>query len=93
MSAGILIVGAVLGFAGAAPFAIVLARAAAGGPKAPGVRAGFVCIVISAAIVLIGAALANRAWPGSMLAVAVSAALTFLFAVTGAAISAWKNMK
>ncbi len=92
MSAGILIVGAVLGFVGAAPFAVVLARAAAGGSKAPGVRSGFVCIVISAAVVLIGSALANRLWPGSLLPVAVSAALTFLFAVTGAALSAWKNM-
>ena len=87
-----IVVGAVLGFAGAAPFAVVLARSVAAGAKGPGVRSGFICILISAAIILIGAAVANRLFPGSVLPVAVSAALTFLFAVTGAAISAWRQL-
>lgn len=88
-----IVIGAVLGFAGAAPFAFALARSVAAGSKGPGVRSGLVCIVVSAAIVLVGSALANRAWPGALLPVAVSASLTFLFAVTGAAVSAWRNME
>ena len=60
-----ILLGVVLGIAGAAPFSVALARSVARGPKGPGVRSGLVCIVVSALIVLVGMALAHRLWAES----------------------------
>ena len=87
-----ILLGVVLGLAGAAPFAIVLGRSARRGPKGPGVRSGLVCVVVSALIVLVGMSLVRRAWPGAFVAASVSAVLTMLAAVTGLVIATWHRL-
>ena len=75
-----ILLGVVLGLAGAAPFSVTLARSVARGPKGPGVRSGLVCIVVSALIVLVGMALVHRLWAEALLA--MLAAVTALVLVT-----------
>ena len=78
-----ILLGVVLGLAGAAPFSVVLARSVARGPKGPGVRSGLVCIVVSALIVLVGMALVP---------VSVSAVLAMLVAVTTLVLVTWHRL-
>ena len=86
------LVGVVLGLVGAAPFAVVLARSVARGSRGPGVRSGLACVIVSAAVILIGAALVRRADPAAFVPVAVTAALAMLVAVTIAALVAWRRL-
>lgn len=87
-----ILVGVVLGLAGVAPFAVVLARSAARGSKGPGVKSGLACVIVSADIILVGAALARRANPAAFVPVAVSAALALLTGVTAAALITWRRL-
>lgn len=87
-----ILVGVVLGLAGAAPFAVVLTRSAARGSKGPGVKSGLACVIVSSAIILVGAALARRANPAAFVPVAVSAALALLAGVTAAALVTWHRL-
>ena len=87
-----ILLGVVLGLAGAAPFSVVLARSVARGPKGPGVRSGLVCIVVSALIVLVGMALVHRLWAEAFVPVSVSAVLALLVAVTTLVLVTWHRL-
>lgn len=87
-----ILLGVVLGLAGAAPFSVVLARSVARGPKGPGVRSGLVCIVVSALIVLVGMALVHRLWAEAFVPVSVSAVLAMLVAVTTLVLVTWRRL-
>ena len=87
-----ILLGVVLGLAGAAPFSVVLARSVARGPKGPGVRSGLVCIVVSALIVLVGMALVHRLWVEAFVPVSVSAVLAMLAAVSALVLVAWHRL-
>lgn len=87
-----ILVGIVLGLAGAVPFAVVLARSASRGPGGPGVRSGLVCVVLSAAIILVGAALVHRLWAEAFVAATVSAVLAMLVAVVCLVLWTWKRL-
>jgi len=87
-----ILLGVVLGLAGAAPFSVVLARSVARGPKGPGVRSGLVCIVVSALIVLVGMALVHRLWAVAFVPVSVSAVLAMLAAVTALVLVTWHRL-
>ena len=87
-----ILLGVVLGLAGAAPFSVVLARSVARGPKGPGVRSGLVCIVVSALIVLVGMALVHRLWAEAFVPVSVSAVLAMLSAVTALVLVTWHRL-
>lgn len=87
-----ILLGVVLGLAGAAPFSVVLARSVARGPKGPGVRSGLVCIVVSALIVLVGMALVHRLWAEEFVPVSVSAVLAMLVAVTTLVLVTWHRL-
>ncbi|WP_337379461.1 hypothetical protein [Parolsenella catena] len=87
-----ILLGVVLGLAGAAPFSVVLARSVARGPKGPGVRSGLVCIVVSALIVLVGMALVHRLWAEAFVPVSVSAVLAMLVAVTTLVLVTWHRL-
>lgn len=87
-----ILLGVVLGLAGAAPFSVALARSATRGPKGPGVRSGLVCIVVSALIVLMGMALAHRLWAEAFVPVSVSAVLAMLAAVTALVLVTWHRL-
>lgn len=84
-----ILLGIVLGLAGAAPFSVALARTVARGPKGPGVRSGLVCIAVSALIVLVGMALVHRLWAEAFVPVSVSAVLAMLAAVTALVLVTW----
>ncbi len=90
--AGQILLGVVLGLAGAAPFSVALARSVARGPKGPGVRSGLVCIVVSALIVLVGMALVHRLWVEAFVPVSVSAVLAMLAAVSALVLVAWHRL-
>ena len=90
--AGQILLGVVLGLAGAAPFSVTLARLVARGPKGPGVRSGLVCIVVSALIVLVGMALVHRLWAEAFVPVSVSAVLAMLVAVTTLVLVTWHRL-
>lgn len=90
--AGQILLGVVLGLAGAAPFSVALARSVARGPKGPGVRSGLVCIVVSALIVLVGMALVHRLWAEAFVPVSVSAVLAMLVAVTTLVLVTWHRL-
>lgn len=90
--AGQILLGVVLGLAGAAPFSVALARTVARGPKGPGVRSGLVCIVVSALIVLVGMALVHRLWAEAFVPVSVSAVLAMLVAVTTLVLVTWHRL-
>lgn len=87
-----ILLGVVLGLAGAAPFSVVLARTVARGPKGPGVRSGLVCIVASALVVLVGMALVHRLWAEAFVPVSVSAVLAMLAAVTALVLVTWHRL-
>lgn len=87
-----ILLGVVLGLAGAAPFSVALARTVARGPKGPGVRSGLVCIVASALIVLVGMALVHRLWAETFVPVSVSAVLAMLAAVTALVLVTWHRL-
>ena len=87
-----ILLGVVLGLAGAAPFSVILARTMARGPKGPGVRSGLVCIVVSAFIVLVGMALVHRLWAEAFVPVSVSAVLAMLVAVTTLVLVTWHRL-
>ena len=87
-----ILLGVVLGLAGAAPFSVTLARSVARGPKGPGVRSGLVCIVVSALIVLVGMALVHRLWVEAFVPVSVSAVLAMLAAVTALVLVTWHRL-
>lgn len=87
-----ILLGVVLGLAGAAPFSVALARSVARGPKGPGVRSGLVCIVASALIVLVGMALVHRLWAEAFVPVSVSAVLAMLAAVTALVLVTWHRL-
>lgn len=87
-----ILLGVVLGLAGAVPFSVVLARSVARGPKGPGVRSGLVCIVVSALIVLMGMALVHRLWAEAFVPVSVSAVLAMLAAVTALVLVTWRRL-
>lgn len=87
-----ILLGVVLGLAGAAPFSVALARSVARGPKGPGVRSGLVCIVVSALIVLVGMALVHRLWAEAFVPVSVSAVLAMLVAVTTLVLVTWHRL-
>ncbi|BBH50936.1 hypothetical protein Pcatena_15230 [Parolsenella catena] len=87
-----ILLGVVLGLAGAAPFSVALARTVARGPKGPGVRSGLVCIVVSALIVLVGMALVHRLWAEAFVPVSVSAVLAMLVAVTTLVLVTWHRL-
>lgn len=87
-----ILLGVVLGLAGAAPFSVALARTVARGPKGPGVRSGLVCIVASALIVLVGMALVHRLWAEAFVPVSVSAVLAMLAAVTALVLVTWHRL-
>ena len=87
-----ILLGVVLGLAGAAPFSVVLARSVARGPTGPGVRSGLVCIVVSALIVLVGMALVHRLWAEAFVPVSVSAVLAMLVAVTTLVLVTWHRL-
>lgn len=87
-----ILLGVVLGLAGAAPFSVTLARSVARGPKGPGVRSGLVCIVVSALIVLVGMALVHRLWAEAFVLVSVSAVLAMLAAVTALVLVTWHRL-
>lgn len=87
-----ILLGVVLGIAGAAPFSVALARSVARGPKGPGVRSGLVCIVVSALIVLVGMALVHRLWAEAFVPVSVSAVLAMLVAVTTLVLVTWHRL-
>lgn len=91
MAAQILL-GVVLGLAGAAPFSVALARTVARGPKGPGVRSGLVCIVVSALIVLVGMAFVHRLWAEAFVTTSVSAVLAMLAAVTALVLVTWHRL-
>lgn len=91
MAAQILL-GVVLGLAGAAPFSVALACTVARGPKGPGVRSGLVCIVVSVLIVLVGMALVHRLWAEAFVPVSVSAVLAMLAAVTALVLVTWHGL-
>ena len=90
--AGQILLGVVLGLAGAAPFSVVLARSARRGPKGPGVRSGLVCVVLSALIVLMGMALVHRLWAEAFVTASVSAVLSMLVGVTVAVLAEWHRL-
>lgn len=90
--AAYVLVGVVLGMVGAAPFAFVLARSVARGSGGPGVKSGLACVIVSAAIILVGAALVRRVFPAAFVPTAVTAALTMLVVVTAAALIAWTRL-
>lgn len=90
--AGQILLGIVLGLAGAAPFSVALARTVARGPKGPGVRSGLVCIAVSALIVLVGMALVHRLWAEAFVPVSVSAVLAMLAAVTALVLVTWYRL-
>lgn len=90
--AGQILLGVVLGLAGAAPFSVALARTVARGPKGPGVRSGLVCIVVSALIVLVGMALVHRLWAEAFVPVSVSTVLAMLVAVTTLVLVTWHRL-
>lgn len=90
--AGQILLGVVLGLAGAAPFSVALARSVARGPKGPGVRSGLVCIVVSALIVLVGMALVHRLWAEAFVPASVSAVLAMLVAVTALVLVTWHRL-
>lgn len=87
-----ILLGAVLGLAGAAPFAIVLARSARRGSAGPGVRSGLVCVVASALVVLVGMALVHRLWAEAFVTTSVSAVLAMLAAVTALVLVTWHRL-
>lgn len=87
-----ILLGVVLGLAGAAPFSVALARTVARGPKGPGVRSGLVCVVASALIVLVGMALVHRLWAEAFVPVSVSAVLAMLAAVTALVLVTWRRL-
>lgn len=87
-----ILLGIVLGLAGAAPFSVALARTVARGPKGPGVRSGLVCIAVSALIVLVGMALVHRLWAEAFVPVSVSAVLAMLAAVTALVLVTWYRL-
>lgn len=87
-----ILLGVVLGLAGAAPFSVALARSVARGPKGPGVRSGLVCIVVSVLIVLVGMALVHRLWAEAFVPVSVSAVLAMLVAVTTLVLVTWHRL-
>lgn len=87
-----ILLGVVLGIAGAVPFSVALARSVARGPKGPGVRSGLVCIVVSALIVLVGMALVHRLWAEAFVPVSVSAVLAMLAAVTALVLVTWYRL-
>lgn len=87
-----ILLGVVLGLAGAAPFSVALARTVARGPKGPGVRSGLVCIVVSALIVLVGMALVHRLWAEAFVTTSVSAVLAMLAAVTALVLVTWHRL-
>lgn len=87
-----ILLGVVLGLAGAAPFSVALARTVARGPKGPGVRSGLVCIVASALVVLVGMALVHRLWAEAFVPVSVSAVLAMLAAVTALVLVTWHRL-
>ena len=87
-----ILLGVVLGLAGAAPFSVTLARSVTRGPKGPGVRSGLVCIVVSALIVLVGMALVHRLWAAAFVPVSVSAVLAMLAAVTALVLVTWHRL-
>lgn len=87
-----ILLGVVLGLAGATPFAMVLLRSASRGPKGPGVRSGLVCIVVSALIVLVGMALVHRLWAEAFVPVSVSAVLAMLATVTALVVATWRRL-
>lgn len=87
-----ILLGVVLGLAGAAPFSVALARSVARGPKGPGVRSGLVCIVVSALIVLVGMALVHRLWAEAFVPVSVLAVLAMLAAVTALVLVTWHRL-
>lgn len=87
-----ILLGVVLGLAGAAPFSVALARSVARGPKGPGVRSGLVCIVVSVLIVLVGMALVHRLWAEAFVPVSVSAVLAMLVAVTTLVLATWHRL-
>ena len=87
-----ILLGVVLGLAGAVPFSVVLARSVARGPKGPGVRSGLVCIVVSALIVLMGMALGHRLWAEAFVPVSFSAVLAMLAAVTALVLVTWHRL-
>lgn len=87
-----ILLGVVLGLAGAAPFSVALARSVARGPKGPGVRSGLICIVVSVLIVLVGMALVHRLWAEAFVPVSVSAVLAMLAAVTALVLVTWHRL-
>lgn len=87
-----ILLGVVLGLAGAVPFSVALARSVARGPKGPGVRSGLVCIVVSVLIVLMGMALVHRLWAEAFVPVSVSAVLAMLAAVTALVLVTWHRL-
>lgn len=87
-----ILLGVVLGLAGATPFAMVLLRSASRGPKGPGVRSGLVCVVASALVVLVGMALVHRLRAEAFVPVSVSAVLAMLAAVTALVLVMWHRL-
>ncbi len=87
-----ILLGVVLGLAGAAPFSIVLARSAARGPKGPGIRSGLACVVLSALVVLVGMALVHRLWAEAFVPTSASAVLAMLACVTASVLVTWRRL-
>lgn len=87
-----ILLGVVLGFAGAAPFIIVLYRLSRHGLADSGVRNGLVCAVASALIVLVGMVLIHRLWAEAFVAASVSAVLTMLVVVTSLVLTMWHRL-
>lgn len=87
-----ILLGAVLGLLGTAPYAFVLARVVREGPGGPGVPQGLVCVIASTAFVGIGIAVCYRADPAAIVPFASSAALTFLAASTATVLLARKKI-
>lgn len=87
-----ILLGVVLGFAGAAPFVIVLDRLSRHNLADSGVRNGLVCVVASALIVLVGMVLIRRLWAEAFAAASVSAVLTMLVVVTSLVLTMWHRL-
>ena len=84
-----ILLGVVLGFAGAAPFIIVLYRLSRHSLADSGVRNGLVCAVASA---LVGMVLIHRLWAEAFVAASVSAVLTMLVVVTSLVLTMWHRL-
>lgn len=87
-----ILLGVVLGFAGAAPFVIVLDRLSRHSLADSCVRNGLVCVVASALIVLVGMVLIHRLWAEAFIVASVSAVLTMLVVVTSLVLTMWHRL-